>query len=159
PGRAGSSVTTEGAPTGGWWLLRAGALQRIWDRVSHGLVSRPGTVWLVTVALMAPFAAAAGLLYNRLSYDLIRGLPADAPSVAGTRVLQEHFPAGVMGPVTVLLVNPGVDFSGPQGRELVRRVTDGLRERKDEFALADIRSLTAPLGITKAAEHAFSGSE
>jgi RND superfamily putative drug exporter len=138
---------------------RAGVLQRLWDRVGHLLVRRPGAVWLATVAVMAPFAVAALLLYNHLSYDIVGDLPADAPSVAGTRALQEHFPAGLMGPVTVLLVNPEVDFGGPQGQDLVRQVTERLRERKAELGLADVRTLTAPLGITKAAATAFAGSD
>jgi RND superfamily putative drug exporter len=104
---------------------------------------------------MAPLAVAAGLLYNHLSYDLIGDLPADAPSVVGTRVLEEHFPAGLMGPVTVLLINPQVDFRSDQGRSLMQRLTDKLRERKAELGLADLRSLTTPLGITAAAERVF----
>jgi RND superfamily putative drug exporter len=121
----------------------------MWERLGHVLVQRPGRVWLVTVALMAPLAALSGVFYNRLSYDLIGNLPEDAPGVAGTRVLQKHFPAGVMGPVTVLLVNPEVDFATEKGRELVRRVSDRLVERKEELGLADIRTLTSPLGITR----------
>jgi len=100
---------------------------------------------------MAPFAIAASLLYNHLSYDVISDLPADAPSVAGTRVLQQHFPAGIMGTVTVLLVDPQVDFDKPSGRETIRQVTERLREQRKELGLADIRSFTAKLGISKAA--------
>ena len=55
-------------------------------------------------------------------------LPADAPSVAGTRVLQRHFPAGVMGPVAVLLVNPRVDFAGPEGRAVLGELTERLAD-------------------------------
>ncbi|MBI1914205.1 MAG: MMPL family transporter [Planctomycetes bacterium] len=126
-----------------------------WERVGELLLRRPGAVWLITAALMAPFVVVGGVFHNRLSYDLIGSLPADAPSVAGTRVLQEHFPAGMVGPVTVLLVNPHVDFRSPEGQALVRRVTDQLREQREELGLADIRTLTAPLGITKAAERSL----
>jgi RND superfamily putative drug exporter len=73
-------------------------------------------------------------------------------------VLQQHFPAGIIGQVTVLLVNPQVDFDKPQGRDLVERLTGTLRADKEQLGLADIRSLTAPLGITKAAEHPFARS-
>ena len=57
-----------------------------------------------------------------------------------------------------MLVNPAVDFGSAQGRELVGRLTDRLREQQEQLGLADIRSLTAPLGITKAAEHPLAGS-
>jgi RND superfamily putative drug exporter len=139
------------------WLSRPGNLTRGWEKVGHLLLRRPGTVWLATVAVMVPFVVAAGLLYNQLSYDLIGNLPAGAPSVAGTQILQEHFPAGVMGPVTVLLINPNIDFSGARGRELVDQLTHRLREQQEALRLADLRSLTAPLGITKAAERDVAG--
>src|SRR5262249_30192221 len=51
-----------------------------------------------------------------------------------------------------LLVNPGVDFSTPEGHALAGRVTDSLLARKQELGLADVRSLTAPLGATPAAQ-------
>src|SRR5438132_69850 len=150
-----------------------GILERMWDDMGHVLVRRPGRIWWITVALMAPFAIAAGFLNNHLSYDLIGDLPANAPSVAGTRVLQEHFPAGTIGPATVLLVCPGeqgrsrdlatssgrVDFGSDQGRSLMGKITDRLREQKDALELADVRSLTAPLGITPAAEQALAGPD
>ena len=77
--------------------------------------------------------------------------------MVGTRVLREHFPAGVMGPVTALIVDEHADFGGDEGRKVVEQVTNKLRSRKDELGLADIRSLTAPLGITEQAEHPFAG--
>ncbi len=140
-------------------LIGGGRLRRFWDRVGRLLLRRPAAVWLVTVALMAPFAVLAGLVRGRVSYDFIGDLPPDAPSMAGTRVLLEHFPAGTIGPVSLLLVDPHVDFSGEQGQELVRRIADYLRDRKEELELADIRTLTVPLGITKAAAHPFAGSD
>jgi RND superfamily putative drug exporter len=140
-------------------LLPSGVgLGQIWDWIGEHLLRRPGTIWLASIGLLAPFVLAAVLLYGHLSYDLIGNLPADAPSVAGTRVLREHFPAGILGPVDVLLVNPHVDFSSRAGRDLVARVTRQLQDQKAELELADIRSLTAPLGITPAAANAFAGS-
>jgi RND superfamily putative drug exporter len=138
-------------------LFAAGELHRIWERVGQMLLRRAGTIWLVTVLVMAPFVVIAALCYDRLSYDLISELPADAPSVAGTRVLQQHFPAGVMGPVAALVVNDRVDFGTAQGRALVEQLTSRLSERKGELGLADVRSLTSPLGTTDAAQQAFTG--
>jgi RND superfamily putative drug exporter len=149
----GPAPESDGRPAWGGWL------ERVWDRTGRLLLRRAGTVWLSTVAVMAPFAVAAALLYNHVSYDMIGNLPADVPSTAGTRLLQAHFPAGIVGPVTVLVVDPRVDFRSDQGRALVGQLTDSLRERKDELGLADVRSLTAPLGVTEAAAHAFSGSD
>ena len=137
---------------------RQSALQRIWNGVSHLLLRKPGTVWLATTAVMVPFVIIAGLNYGHLSYDLIGDLPADSPSVAGTQLLQKHFPGGVMGPVTVLIIDRQIDFGSPTGKALVARLTDRLRAQMKELDLADIRSLSAPLGITAAAANAFAKS-
>jgi RND superfamily putative drug exporter len=118
--------------------------------VAEVLVRRPGMVWLATLAIMAPFAIAAILLQNHLNYDLIGDLPKDAPSVAGTDVLQQHFPAGMTGMTTVLLVNPSMDFSKEQGKAVISQVTNELNSQIQELNLADVRSLTAPLGMTSA---------
>ncbi len=134
-------------------------LQSMWDHVGHLLLRRPGWAWGVTVACMAPLAVVAFLFYNRLSYDVIGDLPADASSVVGTRVLQKHFPAGIIGEVTVLLVQPNVDFGTPAGRAVVTRVTDHLRRDRDELGLADIRTLTVPLGITQRAKNPLDDPE
>ena len=130
-------------------------LARVWDRVGQFLLRRAGTVWVATLVLMAPFVIIAALLHNHLSYDIIGDLPASATSSVGTRLLQQHFPAGVIGPVTVLVTDPKVDFASPQGRRIVKQVTDRLVAEKDALGLADVRSLTAPLGITEQAHHAL----
>jgi len=142
-----------------WWrrLLQGGRLQRLWDDVGRYLVHRPGTIWLATVAAMAPFAILAGLFYNRLSYDLIGDLPPDATSVAGTKVLQDHFPAGLIGPTTVLLLNEHADFSSSHGRALIEDLTAQLRAQQAKLGLSDIRSFSAPLGLSASTAGAFAG--
>lgn len=139
-------------PTPRWMSFGSDWLEGLWDRVGQLLLRRAGTVWLVTVALMMPFVVVALVSYNRLSYDLIGALPANSPSVAGSDVLQEHFPAGVVGPVTMLLVDPQLNFNGKEGREVIAAVTEGLHARASELGVADVRSLTAPLGFTAAAK-------
>jgi RND superfamily putative drug exporter len=146
---------TESARHQGWrrWLsYGSDCLEGFWDRVGQLLLRRAGTVWLVTVAAMAPFAVIAGLTYYRLSYDMVGDLPASAPSVAGTAALKVHFPAGIMGPVTILMVDPTADFGKPEGRAIVERLTNRLHEHQQELGVADVRSLTAPLGFTEAAQ-------
>jgi putative drug exporter of the RND superfamily len=149
PGPAKAEPPAEAAETG--------FLSGFWDRVGKLLLRRAGTVWLVTVAVMAPFAVVSALFYDKLSYDLIGSLPANARSVTGTRELQAHFPAGVIGPITALLVDPQVDFGAAQGRELVKRLTDRLSAEEQELGLADVRSLTAPFGAATATANPFAG--
>jgi RND superfamily putative drug exporter len=153
PRPAGAAAEAEHAPE------RRNALQRIWDRVGQILLRRPGAMWLATAGVMAPFVVIAGLNYSRVSYDMIGDLPADAPSVAGTQLLQDHFPAGMMGPITVLLDNPKFDFRSPHGKEVVEKLTERLAAERPQLGLHDVRSLTAPLGLTPAAANAFAGSD
>ncbi len=138
-------------------FFRPGELERIWDRVGQALLRRPGQIWLAAVALMLPFAVVAGLCYNRVSYDVIGDLPSEASSVPGTRLLQQHFPAGIVGTVSVLIVDPHADFNSPEGRATISHLTEQMRDQKDALGLADVRSLTSPLGITPSAGRDFFG--
>ena len=125
-----------------------GELSLIWQRVGALLQWRPGMIWLATVAIMTPFAIFAGLNYHRLSYDLIGDLPANSPSVAGTQVLLKHFSPGIVGTTTVVLINHNIDFSKGEGRTAIAQITDSLKTQRNELGLYDVRSYTAPLGIT-----------
>jgi putative drug exporter of the RND superfamily len=130
-------------------------LPDFWTRIGPALLRRPGLVWLTTVVLMAPFAVAAVLFYNRVNYDPLSGLPESSPSVAGARALESHFPPGLLGTVTVLLQNDRVDFASEQGIGLIRELTERLEARKDSLQIADLRSVAQPLGTTEAAKEAL----
>ncbi len=127
-------------------FFRTNLLEQLWVHVGEMLLRRPGRAWVVTVAVMAPFVIFAALMYHHISFDEIGDLPAHSTSVAGTRMLEKHFPPGVIGPLTALLVNRDVDFASPQGQTIVREITDRLNERRSDLGLAEIRSLTEPLG-------------
>jgi RND superfamily putative drug exporter len=137
----------ESATSTSWrtWLS-GGGLPRLWDHIGHAILRRPRLLWLVTVLVLAPFAVVAGLTSQRVSYDLIGSLPADAPSVSGSEALQRHFPPGILGTTTVVLVNPKVDFNGEEGRQVIAQVTDRLKEDAEDLGIAQVRSLTRPLG-------------
>ena len=136
-------------PLGGRWRWIS-PLWNMWASIGQLLLRRPGALWLGSLAIMTPFVV-VGLVFDKhLSYDLIADLPADSASVTGAQLLEEHFPAGLVGPITVTLVDPHIDFSTDEGRAQVAHLTDELRKHKDELGLADIRSLTSPLGITAA---------
>ncbi len=125
---------------------------RLWEGVAEAIVRRPGRFLLVTTALMVPFAALGALWYNHLSYDLVGNLPGRAASVAGTKMLQQHFAAGTMGPVSLLICNEQVDFGSPEGREELSALAEQLQQHQDALQIADFRSVTFPLG-TKAADN------
>uniref|UniRef100_A0A7C2P7H9 MMPL family transporter n=1 Tax=Schlesneria paludicola TaxID=360056 RepID=A0A7C2P7H9_9PLAN len=129
--------------SGGW-------LQDLWDHVGAALIRRPWQIWLTSLALMLPFAVVGVWFYTDLSYGLLSDLPKTSRSVVGTSAVQEHFSAGVAGPITVLIDAPQLDFHRPKGEdsgiEAVARLTNALRGRQKELQLTDIRSVSHPLG-------------
>jgi RND superfamily putative drug exporter len=141
-----------GETRGGGRLLRHNLVPNFWHRVGAVLLRRPGLVWVVTVALMAPFAAVATYRNHQVSYNPVRGLPGSAPSVAGSRALEKYFSPGLLGHFAVLLHHDQVDFSTPQGIDLVRELTDRLGANKGALGIADVRSVARPLGTTGRAD-------
>jgi RND superfamily putative drug exporter len=87
-------------------------------------------------------------------------LPPDAPSVAGTKALQENFPAGIAGTVTVLIYQPRLDFllESGKGQIEIGVLTERLRPQQARMQLADIRSWSHPLGTGWAARQAAGAS-
>ena len=123
----------------------------MWDWVGRHLLNKPGRLWLTSVAVMTPFVIVGYVFGSHLSYDLIADLPPDSTSVQGTQLLERHFPSGILAPITVLLVDPSTDFNSDAGRAEVESITKQLSVRQKELGLADVRTLTAPLGVTQAA--------
>ncbi len=127
---------------------RASRFQTLWDRIADAVLRRPGTFWLISTALMAPFAVVGVVCYNHLNYGLVGNLPRHAASAQGTKVLGQHFPAGATGPVNLLIRNDRIDFRGREGFETIRALTERVERHRDELQIADIRSLARPLGAT-----------
>src|SRR5262249_18369063 len=144
PGKAGAK-DADGHPRG----------YRTWQRLAAWLERRPGAIWLGTVLLMLPFAVVALFQGDNLEFDLVKRLPDDAPSSQGGKVLREHFPEGMIGPVMVMIRSSNVNFRQPQGEDLIAEITDRLNQQKDQLDLADVRSLVRPLGTTPAAQDAL----
>jgi putative drug exporter of the RND superfamily len=146
PAAPRSEETTVDLPqSSGSWL------QDLWDHVGVLLLQRPWTIWLSSLAAMLPFALVGIWFYTDLSYGLLSDLPSNARSVVGTNAVQQHFAAGVAGPITVLIEAPELDFTRPTGDAtsgivLVNRLTEALQARQDELQLTDIRSVSHPLG-------------
>jgi RND superfamily putative drug exporter len=123
-------------------------LPNIWERVGNVLLRWPGWIWLGCIVVMIPFTIVGILNYDNLSYGMLSELPADAPSAAGTAMLERYFPAGTVGPITVLAKSDQVDFRQRNGVDLVGRWTGKLRDHRDQLEIADIRSIANPLGFT-----------
>ncbi|WP_237729275.1 MMPL family transporter [Schlesneria paludicola] len=147
-------VRTERVSSGGWIssssllsrLSEIHLIQNTWEIVGRALIQMPMRIWLASIALMMPFAVIGVVFYTHLSYGLLSDLSYHSPSVRGTRVVQEHFPAGATGSITVLLQNENVDFSDREtGFAYIDELTQSLYDRKDELQLAIIRSVAFPI--------------
>ncbi|RPI81125.1 MAG: MMPL family transporter, partial [Planctomycetaceae bacterium] len=84
-------------------LIPRNRFQIFWDYVANLVIRRPGRILLVSVLLMLPFATIGVTCYDYLSYGLLSELPATNRSVIGAKAVQEHFPAGYAGPLTILI--------------------------------------------------------
>ncbi|MGE5194178.1 MAG: MMPL family transporter [Deltaproteobacteria bacterium] len=122
-------------------------LQELWGRIAGAIARRPGVFWLVTAAAMAPPAVFGVVNYNRLNYDLVGNLPRTAASARGMALLERHFPPGAVGPVNLLIDNRSIDFRTPAGFSALQELTDRAYEDRQALQIANIRSLSAPLGV------------
>lgn len=117
------------------------ATSALWQRISRGILARPGLILTVSCLAMAPLAY-RGLSVS-VTYDLLEELPRDRDSVVGTNLLKRHFPAGDMAPITLLAERPDADFDSRAGMKQIASLTKllyGLR------GVESVRSLSEPLG-------------
>lgn len=136
-------------------------IDRFWDWIADHLQKRPGLIFLGTVAVMMPFAIIGTYYQNHLSYGLLSDLPQDDPSVVGAKAVQEHFPPGVTGPISLFVKFDkaaleknldGRDLSSvPAAAELSKKITENLQQFKGPLGIDDIRNQTNPLGTRQEA--------
>lgn len=125
-------------------------LNDVWEIIGRKIEANP-LLWLLAGVLsLTPFALIAPHAEEHLSYGLLTDLPQDEPSVVGAVAVQEHFPAGVTGPVSVLLRSP--DLADESAENVSELLTQALVEHSDKLQLADIRSQSNPLGTSPQAE-------
>ena len=118
---------------------------RFWNWTSDHIMARPGLLLLVSLVVMTPFAYAG--LDVKISYDLLADLPKDAESGFGTKKLKQHFPAGEVGPITMLVARDGADVdltAKPQRLEIRNLTKDIFEAMKGD--VQSIRSLEYPMG-------------
>ena len=73
----------------------------LWRRIGDRVLQRPGMVLGVTVAMFGVFSL--GLLSYQEDYSIAGFFKKDVESVDGFEVLARSFPAGALGPTTVLV--------------------------------------------------------
>jgi RND superfamily putative drug exporter len=97
-------------------------------------------IWGVSLALLVPLALLG--LSVKASYRATGELAPTSSSVQGLAIIQKHFTAGEVGPVTVLLES-STDWDSPQGRRVLGHLTRVFGYLDN---VAEVRSLTQPLG-------------
>ena len=98
---------------------RAGVWRRFGDRV----LKRPGLALGATVGLFALFSL--GLFSYKEDYSIGGFFKTDVESVTGFEVLSETFPAGALGPTTVIIRRDG-GAARPADAAVVRRSLQGV---------------------------------
>lgn len=116
---------------------------RFWYAVGQAIISRPGTILVASVLLLAPLAYEG--LGIKISYNLLSDLDPHRPSIVGTRLLQQHFPPGDLGPITVMVYQPNGHFDQEQGEQQLARLTKTIY---DMPGVSSVRSIAEPLGDT-----------
>jgi RND superfamily putative drug exporter len=137
-------------------LLERDLLGNIWGKIGDALLKRPGTIFLVAVLLMTPFAVIAVMYQDKLSYGLLSELPKNDPCVVGAAAVQAHFPPGITGPVTILVANRDADFrtdaeenDKKPGWQQIQTFSETLLEKKEDLGIDDVRSVAYPLGMAE----------
>lgn len=116
---------------------------RFWTWTSERILARPGLIMFGSLILLAPLAYAGYSV--RVSYDLLSDLQNNRPSKVGTAMMQRHFPAGEMGPISILVEKKGYDFQSEDGRQQITELAKQFYEKFPD-QIDGVRCLTWPLG-------------
>lgn len=142
-------------------------LEQVWEILAAGLQRYPGLIFLATALAMMPFAAVGVTYRSDLSYGLLTDLPQNEPSVIGAKVVQQHYAAGMTGPVTLLIqFDPqslnrhfnGNDLTDIRAAErLSETIAKSLMESDVGSMIQDLRNQQFPLGNGKRAQEYVKG--
>ncbi|HET7628030.1 MAG TPA: MMPL family transporter [Bacillales bacterium] len=86
-------------------LKRPKETGRVWRSIGNGVTKRPWTVIIASLILLGGLAAFVPKI--EYSYGLLDSFPETMPSREGFALLQDHFPAGELAPVKVIVDTEG----------------------------------------------------
>jgi RND superfamily putative drug exporter len=112
-----------------------------WTGVADRVVKRPGLILSLSLIPLAPLAVIG--TRTRPNYSQTADLRANAPSIIGTRIVERYFAAGELGPSTVLIQHPRINFRSEQGLNLVEALSKRLALVPN---VAEVRAVSRPLG-------------
>ena len=116
-------------------------LATFWGKVADAVIARPGLILAVSLLALAPFAVLGAT--TSPNYSQLTDLSPDQPSIVGSRMIRRYFAAGELGPTTVLIEHPKIDFRSDPGRGLI----EGLSKQIAALpGVQQVRSISRPLG-------------
>ncbi|WP_169977418.1 MMPL family transporter [Tautonia rosea] len=117
------------------------ALRGPWGRIANLVAHRPASILAVSLLALTPLALYGTTVTS--NYGQLSDLPSTAPSKIGARLIRDYFPIGELGPTTLLVHAPELDFRDDEGRQALADLSDRLESLPE---VARIRSLARPLG-------------
>jgi putative drug exporter of the RND superfamily len=123
--------------------------RKIWPTVARLVVTRPGWIMVLTLAILLPPAVRG--LQIPWSYDALFSLKSSYPARQGTEMVERHWAVGEVAPITVMAVARG-SYDVDAWKGAASRMIADISAMPE---VADIRALPQPLGShTGAAENA-----
>ncbi len=124
---------------------------RFWPWLARKIIARPGSI-LVGSFLFLAIPAWYGLGVP-ITYDMLAELNSKRTSVQGMKLLEQYFPIGETGPITVLVWDKGGNFDTQEQRGRIASLTQTLKDFRYVDSRGEacnpilkVRSLTSPLG-------------
>jgi RND superfamily putative drug exporter len=98
---------------------------RFWTKIAGFSTGRPVIVGgILLIVLLLPYFAVPGL---HRSFDQLTEIPPDAESVAGFRIMEEHYDIGEMDPLTAIIVAPeGKKLTDPDALAALSKISADL---------------------------------
>ena len=118
-------------------------LATFWGKIANIVIERPGLILSVSLLALIPFAILGAT--TSANYSQLTDLSPDQPSIIGSKVVRRYFAAGELGPTTILIEHPTIDFRSDQGRGLIETLSKRLLKLKN---IEEVRSISRPLGIS-----------
>ena len=118
-------------------------LSATWGKIATVVIHRPGLILSVSLLALAPFAVLGARTSS--NYSQLTDLSPDQPSIIGSKMIRRYFPAGELGPSTILIDHPKIDFRSEAGRGAIESLSKQYAALKN---VAEVRSISRPLGIS-----------
>lgn len=113
---------------------------KVWEKVTRNSVKHPAISLLIVAAIIAPI-----IFFNapKLSFDSLKDLSADTPSVVGFNLIADKFGKGKAMPTTVVIENKEA-MDNNESLAAIDAVTQKLKSLK---GVQQVSSATEPMGL------------